>query len=252
MKKLFEIIFSLTTASAMVLPVAAAVTLSNNSWNNAADFPAFSITGGVPLFYEDVLTTPAGATLAGSGSQGQTANAGFGEIFYYTGASGNILKALTIIDNGGGGVGTYQPFLFDLGTSIYNTGAANFNPSTQVNLLSTGNVQPPAFGSANFLEFDFSGADAVALTGGHSYAFGLVNNNGTADFTFKRSSGTQSDPNGDGFQFTGFSATSISGQPWGGGPRNVFFGLYTVVPEPSSVALLGVGLASLWIRRRHG
>src|ERR1017187_8095869 len=96
-------------------------------------------------------------------------------------------------------------------------------------------LQPAAQGSANFLEFDFSGADAITLASGHSYAFGLLNNNGTSDLNYRRSSGAQSDPNGDGFTLASLSALTDTAAPYSGSVHNSFIGVYTTtVPEPST------------------
>ncbi|MGD0261172.1 MAG: hypothetical protein ABSD29_15280 [Verrucomicrobiota bacterium] len=233
----------------------AAISLNNNSLGSATSFPTYSISGNNgTLFFQDTLSTPSGATLQGGASQGYTANQGFGEIFNYTGPSGATLSAISIIDTGGGGTATFQPFLFDLGSGIYNAGSSQFNPSIQVNLISTPTLTPPALGSANFLEFDFSGADAISLNSGDSYAFGLLNNNNNTGMTFLRSSGTQSDPNGDGFTLTSLSATSDNASPFSSAVRTLFVGVYTIaaVPEPSLFALGGLGLAMLLILRRRG
>jgi hypothetical protein len=243
---------SVLSALAVVASANATVSINNNSLGAATDFPTFSISGANGnLAFESVLTTPAGATLQGGASQGPVGvGTGWGETFNYTGGAAK-LSAVSIIDNGGGGVGTYQLFLFDLGTGLFNTPSSQFNPSTQVNLFGTQTVQPPAFGSANFLEFDLSGTDAVTLTTGHSYAFGLINNNATSDLNIRRSSGAQSDPNGDGFTLSGLSATSDNAAPYSGSVRNSFIGVYTLaVPEPASIAFLGLGLAALLIRQR--
>ena len=239
---------ALTALCMLVLAASAQATigLNNISRGSSTDFPTYSISGvNGTLFFESVLTTPSGYTLAGGASQGYTASQGFGEVFNYTGSSGAALGAITIVDTGGGGTATFQPFLFDLGTSIYNQPTSQFNPSAQVNLLSTTTVTPPAFGSANFLEFDFSGADAISLTTGHSYAFGLLNNNANNAMYFERSSGGASDPNGDGFTLTSLSVTSDNASPWSSAVRTMMIGVYTVVPEPSSLALIGCAFAVL-------
>jgi hypothetical protein len=251
-------VFAVVSAVALATSIQAQVTINNIGFGTATTFPTFSISGlNGPLSFQDVLASPAGATLQGGTVQGAiAANSAIGEIFNWGGsANGNVLSAISIIDAGGGGASTYQPFLFDLGTSLFNTTAATFNPSAQVNLFAASTVTPPPLGSANFLEFDFSGADLVTLTVGHSYAFGLLNTSGTPDFNFRRSSGAQSDPNGVPFQILsgGLSGTTANVPGYGGGPRNIFIGIYTTqpVPEPATMALFGLGaLGALVIRRR--
>jgi hypothetical protein len=230
----------------------AQVSMNNIAVGTSNSFPTFSISGvNGSLAFQSDLTTPAGATIQGGTSQGPvTVGTGWGEIFNYSGVAAT-LGAIAIINNGGGGQATYQPFLFNLGPTIITTGT--FNPSAQVNLLAAQTIQPGAAGSANFLEFDFAGTDAITLISGDSYAFGLVNNNGTSDMNYRRSNGAVSDPNGDGFTLSSLSATTDTSTPYSGSVRNSYIGVYTITssPEPSTLAFLGIGLvAGVMIRRR--
>ncbi len=152
---------------------------------------------------------------------------------------------------------TYQPVLLDLGTSTFNSFATPFNPSLHPDLLGSSTLTLPNVGANTFLEFDLTGSDAVTLTVGHSYAFGLWNIDPSTvgtDVYFLRDSGVQADPNGMSWATTGpngINDTSASAPGWGGSPRNIMFALYTTpVPEPASMVLVSGGLLALLMARR--
>jgi hypothetical protein len=208
-------------------------------------------SGTGSLGFSDALTTPSGSTIAGGSAVGLSSDGAIGETFLWSGAT-TTLTAFSFVDTGGGGVGTYQPFLFDLSSPTYGGSATGFIPGDYSNLLPTGTVEPPALGSGlNALEIDLS--IPVTLVSGQSYALGFQSENGTVDIDFQKSSGGQSDPDGEGFTFTGglSSSSADNPSPFSGSPRNLFTGLYTeAVPEPSCCALLGGALAAIGVVRR--
>jgi len=235
------------------------VTLSTAAVGSSTAFSASSLSGlNGNLSFSDIGS--GGASIGGAQVQGGFGTGvAWGEVFNWAGsANGDVLSAYSMILVGANPSRTYQPVLLDLGTSIYNGFATPFNPSLHPNLLGSSTVTLPNVGANTFLEFDLSGSDAVTLTVGHSYAFGLWNVDASTvgtDVYFLRAAGVVADPNGMPFYTgaNGINDTSAQCSGWGGSARNILVGLYTTpVPEPSTMTLLGLGaLAGLgYLRRR--
>jgi len=241
-----------TLALAASLPAYAVVSESASAVGVANAFPTTANGGALGID----SSAPAGAvglTIQGATAQGVPAAGGvWGETFFWNGANNSSLNAIDFVITGSGGAGAYQPVLFDLGTSLFNTTASQFNIGAQVNLFSALSFGVGGTGTKSFVELDFSGADSVNLLDGHSYAFGVVDTS-SPDITIGRSGGGASDPNGDGWTATSIGASADNASPFSGAVRNIFIGVYaTPAPEPSSFALLGLGaLASVSALRRR-
>jgi len=223
----------------------------NNTITTAFQSAAIGPSGGT-LAFSDTAASPSGYTIAGGSAITGSANAALGETFYWSGATAE-LTAFALVSTGEGGSQTYQPFLFDLGSSLFNSSTTGFAPNNYVNMLATGTITDPALSSGlHQLEIDI--AAGVTLTQGQSYAIGLQNTSANWDIFLQKSSGGQSDPDGEGFTFSGgLSSTAYDNpSPFAGSPRDVFMGLYTTtaVPEPSTIALGVIGASSFLLRRR--
>jgi hypothetical protein len=199
------------------------------------------------------LNNPNGAFSA-EGNYG-TGGAGFGGLaqgFYLT--SGGTLDNIQISLSGG--ANTFNIHLYDVGpfSSYVQGGSATVNPvsngGTAVDLLSSGlafTYNGGAAGALNVAQLVFSGADAVSLLANEYYVFAIEPTTSAATF-WSRGGGSTTGLYGQGYRLTQFTAAPGQYGAINGGVRE--FGLAVTVPEPGSMALLGLGLAALFIRRK--
>jgi hypothetical protein len=210
---------------------------------SANDFPAAPIRTSAATLGAN-SSNPAGATsltIQGGSAQDIPAGTVIGEIFKWTGVN-STLNSIDFVCTGSGGKGTYQVFLFDLGTGTFFTSDHAFAPKNHKNMFNAGDtITVTGTATKRFLELDFTGTDMVTLRAGHSYAFGLFSTSAVSDLFIERSGGGASDAYGYGFTATSLYATTVSASPFGDSVRNVFVGVYAApLAEPViSMAMAG-------------
>jgi hypothetical protein len=206
---------------------------------------------GTPIFQTGaptVFTTSEG-NFSNSGSPANGAG-GFGALAqsFELSSSGTLQNIQLVL---AGSAQTYHVELYDLGTypaSGYPATSSTYTPGSLTDLLAAGDTftyNGGASGAQNVAELTFSGADAsVTLNAGELYALQIDPTASTASYWAR--DGVQT-VNGQAYRMNQFSNGNMGAL--NGAIRD--FGLaVTVVPEPTSAALLGLGLAALVARRR--
>jgi hypothetical protein len=200
------------------------------------------------------LNNPNGAFSA-EGNYGTGGSGTFGGLaqgFYLTagGTLDNIQLSLA------GAANTFNVFLYDFGpfsSYVQGTGAT-VNPvsngGSAANLFTPGLqfvYNGGAGGALNIAKLQFSGGDAVSLLANEYYVLAIEPTTAAAS-QWSRGGGSTTGLYGQGYRLNQFTAAPGQYGAINGGVRE--FGLAVTVPEPSAIALLGLGLAGLLIRRK--
>jgi hypothetical protein len=202
------------------------------------------------------VTSPTLGTSAenGFGSAGTTGSSGglggLGQSF--VNSTAGTLSSIQLSMGGSSGH-SFNIFLYDLGSAGSYTPAtsATFTPGSLTDLLSptaSFTYGGGASGGQSVVQLSFSGSDAPSLTAGELYGFTIEPTvSGTQPSLYR--GGTTSFTLGQAYRYAQFSSGNYGAI---NGAIRDFDMAVTVnaVPEPSSIALIGLGLAGLVIRSR--
>ena len=221
---------------------------------------SLSAQAGVTLSI-DSLTTQASTSWSGSpaGTLGQSISTpssqnsqdgGVSSGIIFKAAGSFTLSAIEIDEAALTGAGNFNLFMYDLGSSYTLPGASPVYTFTgsEVDLLSAGDNVTLA-NAHQFNIFTFSGADNVSINSGDSYLFDLVATDGS-NLTWERGPITANQTIAVNTTAVGGAATVLNNGGTGANRTPVAAFFATPVPEPSEIALIGLGIAALGSIRR--
>ncbi|HYG22994.1 MAG TPA: PEP-CTERM sorting domain-containing protein [Verrucomicrobiae bacterium] len=135
--------------------------------------------------------------------------------------------------------------LYDLGTTVSETNPRYTIDNTSVDLFSADLNFSYTTAGGQITTLTFTGADQVSLLAGHWYSLEILNNDLASNLLVERASTALS-----AFMSLGTGATGARNNV-PAGDRDPVAAIYAApIPEPSSIALVGAGLMSLFMMRR--
>lgn len=214
-----------------------------------------STWAGTPVY---TSTTPANA----STPQGGLAITGTSSVLSetFTTSSSFTLASFSLLDQFQSAASAYTVNLYDLGAagSVSVSGAtATYGPGTSDvgTLLFSDSVSVTTSSGEVQGVFSLAGADQVTLNASEEYALEILSPTADGQNGFVWYRGSVADPGGQMFAVANSANARVTigaAGLAGGSPRTGSLALYAPVPEPGTLALMGLGgVMSLFVARRR-
>jgi hypothetical protein len=220
----------MTGYAGVTLTIDSATTQTSTSWNSSS----------AGINYQSIAVPNVQNSQDGGVSSG---------VIFKAGSSFN-LAAVEIDEAFATGTLNFNLVMYDLGSSYsLPSGSPVYTfTGTELNLFSPLNVTLTS--ARQFDVFTLSGADNISINSGDSYWFGLIATDGTSSLTWERGALTANQDIAVNSSAAVGGAGSVLNNG-GTGANRTPIAAFFAVPEPSSFALAGLGMAGLLASRRR-
>lgn len=239
MKQQFKTLALVAVAGSALVSQAAVTAVDGYTVNNWQGAPTYFNYNTSPL------NSGSGGAFVAEANFG-SGGAGFGSLMntFALSTGGNLSSIQLLLGNA---AATYDLTLYNMGGSYAQSGAS-INPGTlTVAYAATGlSFTSPNGGAAGVTVISFTGGDQVSLAAGN-YGLALTPTSGSGTAWFRGGADTFAGDMLYRFNGTDYAPINGSGAPY----RHAAFAVtVTAVPEPSVLAVLGLGALGLVVRRR--